>query len=100
MNQKSERTKRHEERRVIREYVYNYLKARSCVICGEADPACLEFDHLDPTRKRFNISQAIRNRFNIKAIKREIAKCQILCANCHRKKNAEEQGWYRRFLQD
>ncbi len=84
-----------EERRVLREYAYNYLNARQCVRCTESDPAALEFDHLDPQEKRFTISQGIKQGVTLKALISEIKKCQILCANCHRKKTAKEQGWFK-----
>ena len=84
-----------EERRKLREFAYNYLSVHHCVQCGEADPVTLEFDHLDPAKKRFNISHGIQNTVLLEILIKEINKCQILCANCHRKKTAREQGWFK-----
>jgi hypothetical protein len=58
-----------------------YKATLQCGHCGESDPRCLDFHHRNPTEKVFNVS---RQR-TIEALKKEIAKCDILCANCHRK---------------
>ena len=46
--------------------------------------AALEFHHKDPSKKDGAISEMIRNRRSLKSVKREIEKCVVLCANCHR----------------
>ena len=74
----------------IRAYITTYLKANPCVDCGETDAIVLEFDHV--TGKDFNISDAARKGVSIKKLKDEIAKCEVRCANCHRKKTYERSG--------
>ncbi len=63
-----------------------YKETLSCEICGENYPACLDFHHIDPSRKKFSVS-AKRDRPSLKQLQEEIAKCQVLCANCHRKEH-------------
>ena len=46
------------------------------------DVACLDFHHLRD--KEFNIANEIKN-LSIDNLKKEIDKCIVLCANCHRK---------------
>jgi hypothetical protein len=75
----------------IRAYIKDYLKANPCVDCGEADPVILEFDHVRD--KDFNISDATRLGYGMPKLKAEIAKCEVRCANCHRKKTYERGGW-------
>jgi 5-methylcytosine-specific restriction endonuclease McrA len=54
-----------------------------CRLCGyDRAPEALEFHHLDPKTKSFGLSQAGCTR-SIAASRREIAKCVLLCANCH-----------------
>ena len=77
-----------------RKYIYNYLKSHPCVECGENDPRCLDFDHINPENKDLEISRAIWNNWSMKRLINEIEKCQILCSNCHRKRTAEQMGWY------
>ncbi|KKL49498.1 hypothetical protein LCGC14_2314900 [marine sediment metagenome] len=61
----------------------NRLKENtSCVDCGGLFPAvCMDFDHRDPSLKRFSISQGFSN--SPLTLMCEIAKCDIVCANCH-----------------
>ncbi len=74
-----------------RVFVLEYLLTHPCS-CGEARPACLDFDH--QRDKTANISFMVAHGYSIEIIKLEIAKCQVLCANCHRVKTAEDFGWY------
>ena len=60
-----------------------------CIVCGEAEKACIDLHHLDPSTKYKNVAQLIVERANIEIIKKEIDKCVCLCANCHRKVHAE-----------
>lgn len=73
-------------------FVYEYLTSHPCVDCGETRPECLDFDHLRD--KDMAISLMLRNARSIKSIQKEIEKCEIRCANCHRIKTAKEQNWY------
>jgi hypothetical protein len=51
-----------------------------CLDCGTTDTRVLEFDHVRG-EKLFNIG-GIRK--GMKALEEEIAKCDVVCANCHR----------------
>lgn len=64
-----------------------YLESLSlrCEKCGEDHPAVIDFHHADPAEKEIKISQARHNGWSIERLQREIDKCMILCANCHRK---------------
>jgi hypothetical protein len=79
----------------VRSYINDHLKANPCVDCGETDPIILEFDHITGTKK-FNISDATRRGYGMNKIKAEIEKCEVRCANCHRKKTYERGGWAHR----
>lgn len=86
-----ERNKEH--RKKILQFVYDYLKSHPCVDCGEKDPRVLEFDHVRDV-KDMAISSMLRNNHSIERIQSEIVKCDVRCANCHRRKTAIEQNWY------
>ena len=73
----------------------DYLSTKACIICGENDIRVLEFDHLDPQDKQFTISQAVRLGRNWQEILIEMAKCQVLCSNCHKKRTATQYKWYK-----
>lgn len=64
----------------------NEYKARhGCADCGEADPIVLDFDHVG-TDKEYSISDMVRAALSLDTIMREIAKCEVCCANCHRRR--------------
>lgn len=77
-----------ERQKQLVEWVRIYKESHPCVKCGESFAACLQFHHLDPTKKDLAISVAARSGWSIARIEREIAKCVVLCANCHAKEHA------------
>jgi predicted HNH restriction endonuclease len=63
-------------------------KGGRCQVCGyERCIEALEFHHLDPSQKDFGISYKGYTR-SWEKVKEEIAKCILLCANCHREAHA------------
>ena len=75
------------------QYIWNYLTIHPCVDCGENDPIVLEFDHVSG-EKQFSIANGKYNQTLERVIK-EIDKCVVRCANCHRRKTAKELDWYK-----
>lgn len=70
---------------------WEYLGRHPCVDCGEADPVVLQFDHVGD--KLREVSQMLRRGFTWSLIEAEIGKCEVRCANCHRRKTARERGY-------
>jgi hypothetical protein len=55
-----------------------------CADCGYSDHAeALEFDHLPEHQKVRSVSRMVQDGASIAAIDSEIAKCEVVCANCH-----------------
>ncbi len=71
------------------ELLLEYFAEHPCVDCGEPDPIVLEFDHLRD--KRFNIGAKLATH-PWPAILAEIEKCDVVCANCHRRRTARRRG--------
>jgi 5-methylcytosine-specific restriction endonuclease McrA len=67
--------------------VINTALAGGCVRCGETDTACLDFHHRNPAEKEAEIGNVAR-RWGSERLLAEIAKCVVLCSNCHRKFHA------------
>lgn len=68
----------------IRNWFFEYKKTLSCPVCGEMAPECFNFHHKDKNKKSFNIGNTVKWT-SIKVLKKELEKCIVLCANCHRK---------------
>lgn len=79
-----------ESNRKRREEIRNYLnevKDVPCCDCGERHPPyVMQFDHVDPSTKEFGLANAARDQLSWEKIKEEVAKCEIVCANCHMKR--------------
>ena len=71
-----------------REWLNQYKQQHPCVCCGESDISCLDFHHLDPTTKELKGDVAFYKNWAISHVEQEIAKCVVLCSNCHRKLHA------------
>lgn len=78
-----------------RQFVWDYLKENGCSICEEKNPILMEFDHIDPSQKDMTVSRIVGQTLSLDRIKREIAKCRVLCVKCHRLHTCEQQGWYK-----
>ena len=89
------RSKRVQE---IRDW-YRTLRATwSCIKCGEDHPATLDCHHRDPSTKirigtngRSSVSEMVAKGWSRERILEEIAKCDIICSNCHRKHHWHEK---------
>ena len=66
-----------------RKFLDEYKRDRGCCYCQEREPCCLDFHHRDPTKKKFKIGEGYRCNRDKKM--KEIEKCILVCANCHRK---------------
>ena len=71
-------------------WVRAYLLAHPCVDCSETDPKVLEFDHRDPALKRHTIARMVADGLGVKNIEQEVAKCDVRCCNCHRRRSLDE----------
>jgi hypothetical protein len=82
------------KRALFRERITEYLTQHRCIDCGETDIRVLEFDHVRGEKKG-NISEMVGRNIAWRRIEAELAKCEIRCANCHRRKTALDFGWYK-----
>ncbi len=70
----------------VRGKLFEYLSTKKCIDCGETDPVVLDFDHVKPKNKFKQISTMLSGHWSWKSLSKEIEKCEIRCANCHRRK--------------
>lgn len=87
------RSARVRRRAQARAFIEEYLQAHHCSDCGETDARVLEFDHLG--EKRGNVADMVRAGSSIRRLERELATCDVVCANCHRIRTAMRNGSWR-----
>lgn len=76
---------RNARRRAVVRRIFQEAKAQPCSDCGRSyPPFVMDFDHVDPGSKRFTIGRDGWHNRTLIDIRREIAKCDVVCANCHR----------------
>ena len=71
-------------------FIQEYLSDRSCADCGESDIAVLTFDHVWG-EKKYNISNMISRGYNVETIRKELEKTEIVCFNCHMRRERRKQ---------
>jgi hypothetical protein len=72
----------HYNKQQLKKRLAEIKESAGCFDCGVSNHIVLDFDHLRD--KKYNIPRMVHDGFSWKAIKREIEKCQVVCANCHR----------------
>jgi hypothetical protein len=61
------------------------LKAKPCMDCGQAfHHVCMDFDHRTGETKVAGVSELVKRGASVDAIMSEVAKCDLVCATCHR----------------
>jgi hypothetical protein len=85
--------RRRENRQKLLHLLIEYLQAHPCVVCGERNIVVLDFDH--QRDKSVEINQMIEAGTRWDLILLEIEKCEVVCANDHRRRTAASQGWLR-----
>lgn len=61
------------------------LKSEPCTGCGaQFEVCCMDFDHRPGTDKKYNVGSMFAHHYARELIEAEIAKCDLVCSNCHR----------------
>lgn len=62
----------------------NSFKSAPCTDCMQVFPPCvMDFDHISDN-KEWNVGKMANSKYSFERIKAEIAKCELVCSNCHR----------------
>jgi hypothetical protein len=85
LNHKPEQLVRNKNKKdQIRSYIKQYKEFRGCMDCGGKFPYyVLDFDHRDPNEKLRSPASLAKNG-SWEVMLRELDKCDVVCANCHR----------------
>lgn len=68
-----------------RAWVNSYKAASGCENCGHDVPVALDLHHADGETKELSVSRLVSEGYGTKRVLRELQRCRVLCANCHRK---------------
>jgi hypothetical protein len=75
------------------EWLLSLKDGRPCTDCGRVfPPEVMQWDHLPGVLKLGNISTDLRGRSRDEVLQ-EIAKCELVCANCHAIRTFARAGW-------
>lgn len=73
--------------------IANEAKNQPCADCGNVYPSyVMDFDHREPDQKRGNISLMVTSCNSKRILLEEIAKCEVVCSNCHRERTFGSHG--------
>ena len=73
---------------------------QSPVLRDEITLAVLEFDHRDSVAKVADVSALMRRAVSQRMLEAELQKCDVVCANCHRRRTAERGGFWRQAVSE
>ena len=82
--------RKNRRQREIWDWFRRYKSTLSCTDCEISHPALLQFHHRDRAEKSFTISKVISRATSVKRITDEMAKCDVVCVNCHAKRHWRE----------
>jgi hypothetical protein len=89
---KDQRLKYNRDRRVqLKLRLLEYLKVHPCIDCRITDPVVLEFDHVE--EKDNEIMRMVHACYSWSRIETELKKCEVRCANCHRRRTYKQFGY-------
>lgn len=88
------RVAQHRRREAARAFIEVHLREHPCADCGEDEVLVLEFDHVRG-EKRANVSTMVAKGWKLSAVRDEVAGCDVVCVNCHRRRTARRAGYYR-----
>jgi hypothetical protein len=77
---------RNKQNTINNRILVNSYKVNGCKYCNEKDVCCLDFHHRNSKDKILEVSNMLL--YSAKKIIAEIKKCDVVCANCHRKLHA------------
>ena len=84
-NKEKYKAKGHNHEKAMRQMVIDLKDGQPCTDCGGSFPHyVLDYDHLDPADKEDCVGTMVARGLSKKRIVDEIAKCELVCANCHR----------------
>lgn len=95
MYKKHANSNRSQYRERNRQHILEHLRTHPCVDCGETDIEVLQFDHVEMIGSKSRRIGKYIGGSSLSTLIKEIAKCEIRCANCHYRRTRKQMGWDR-----
>lgn len=89
-NKDAYKTSARKFKRLLTAWFQAYKSTLHCEKCGESKPWRLAFHHRDPKQKDLEVSAMVKLHRSRENILKEIAKCDVVCHNCHADIHHEE----------
>ena len=89
-NRKKDNKRVNDRKKEIKKWFRKYKENLKCNRCPENHPSCIDFHHNG--EKDFDVSFLVAKGYSKNRILEELKKCEVLCANCHRKEHWSNLG--------
>jgi hypothetical protein len=84
---------RNKENKALKAEIISKIKSIPCMDCKiKYPPYVMQFDHRSGLPKFMDISTMVQKNFKLDKILKEIAKCDVVCANCHAIRTYKQKG--------
>lgn len=92
--------RRRKNRAFNKENVIKIKESSPCMDCNESHPSyIMDFDHVRGVKLGL-VSEMVSNGVPWRHIEAEIAKCDLVCSNCHRYRTFAREGRIRTFIEE
>jgi len=81
-----------------RQKLFEFFKTNPCIDCGNDNPIVLDFDHRDDVEKVGGVGEILNRACSWETVQKEMEKCDVRCANCHRIRTAKQFNWYKGLI--
>jgi len=75
-----------------RVWVRSYKERGGCRNCGTRQGPVLDLHHVDSESKTASVGRMVSDGCSLSELRKEVDRCEVMCANCHRKLHAERNN--------
>lgn len=87
--------------RALKAWYEEYKTTNSCVDCNTNYPSCcMDFDHRPGESKSYNVASMVSSHARRELIDVEVAKCDLICSNCHRIRTRDRKRASSRYYKE
>ena len=77
----------------IQQYLWDLKSSTPCADCDKQYPYyVMQFDHIDEKTVKGGMGYMWKNKWSMEKVRAEVARCEIVCANCHAQRTFSRLG--------